>query len=176
MEAKVKSMGHPIHPMMVSFPLGLLTTSVIFDIVHFTEGNGYWSEIAFWMITAGLVGGLLSAMIGTVDWLAIPSGTRAKKIGIWHGAGNYLILAMFVVSWFLRLHAMSNPSVVAYVFSFLGTGLLGITGWLGGELVLRMGIGVDEGANLNAPSSLSGLPADASHVRESSGRERSLIS
>ena len=159
MESKVKSMGHPLHPMMVNFPLGLLITAAVFDIVHLVTNNGYWSEIAFWLITAGVIGGLLAAAIGTIDWLAIPAGTRAKKVGLWHGGGNYLILLFFIVSWFLRLQAISSPSIVAYALSFLGAALLGITGWLGGELTLRMGIGVDEGANLNAPSSLSGLPA-----------------
>jgi uncharacterized membrane protein len=159
MESKVKSMGHPIHPMMVNFPLGLLTTAAVFDIVHLATNNGYWSEISFWMITAGVIGGLIAAVIGTIDWLAIPSGTRAKKVGAWHGGGNYLLLSFFIVSWFLRLHAISSPSYVAYGLSLLGAALLGVTGWLGGELTLRMGIGVDEGANLDAPSSLSGLPA-----------------
>jgi hypothetical protein len=64
------------------------------------------------------------------------------------------------VSWFLRSGIPENPPIIAYVLSFLGAALLGITGWLGGELTLRLGIGVDEGANLNAPSSLSGLPAN----------------
>ena len=80
MESKVKSMGHPLHPMMVNFPLGLLITAAIFDIVRLVTNNGYWSEIAFWMITAGVIGGLLAAAIGTIDWLAIPAGTRAKKL------------------------------------------------------------------------------------------------
>jgi uncharacterized membrane protein len=102
----------------------------------------------------------MAAIVGTIDWLAIPSGTRAKSVGLWHGAGNYLILMLFVVSWLIRLSATGNPPIIAYVFSFLGAAFLGITGWLGGELILRLGIGVDEGANLNAPSSLSGLPAN----------------
>jgi uncharacterized membrane protein len=53
MESKVKSMGHPLHPMLVNFPLGLLVTSAVFDIIHWVTGNGYWSGIAFWMIAAG---------------------------------------------------------------------------------------------------------------------------
>ena len=159
MESKVKSMGHPMHPMLVEFPLGLLITSVIFDIVHLITGNGYWSEIAFWMIAAGLIGGLLAAAVGTIDWFAIPSGTRAKSVGLWHGGGNLVILALFIVSWLFRLHAPGSPSVIAYILSFLGAASLGVTGWLGGELTMRLGIGVDAGANLNAPSSLSGLPA-----------------
>jgi uncharacterized membrane protein len=161
MESKVKSMGHPMHPMLVNYPLGLLTVSPIFDIVHFVTGNGYWSEIAFWMIAAGSIGGIIAAAVGTIDWLAIPSGTRAKSVGLLHGAGNYVILVLFIVSWLLRLSDPKSPSIIAYVLSFLGAVLLGGTGWLGGELTLRLGIGVDEGANLNAPSSLSGLPADA---------------
>src|SRR5260370_12442320 len=88
MESKVKLMGHAMHPMLVNFPLGLLITSAIFDIVHLITGNGYWSEIAFWMIAAGLIGGLLAAAVGTIDWFAIPSGTRAKAVGLWHGGGR----------------------------------------------------------------------------------------
>lgn len=159
MESKVKSMGHAMHPMLVNFPLGLLITSAIFDIVHLITGNGYWSEIAFWMIAAGLIGGLIAAAVGTIDWFAIPSGTRAKSVGLWHGGGNLVILALFIVSWSIRLHALGSPSIIAYILSFLGAASLGVTGWLGGELTMRLGIGVDAGANLNAPSSLSGLPA-----------------
>jgi len=97
MESKVKSMGHPIHPMLVNFPLGLLITSAAFDIIHLVTGNGYWSGIAFWMITAGIITGLLAAVVGTIDALAIPSGTRAKSVSILHGTGNFLILALFVL-------------------------------------------------------------------------------
>ena len=160
MESKVKSLGHPLHPMLVNFPLGLLVTSAVFDIIHWVTGNGYWSGIAFWMIAAGVITGFLAAIVGTIDALAIPSGTRAKSVSVLHGSGNFLILVLFVVSWFLRSGIPENPPIIAYVLSFLGAALLGITGWLGGELTLRLGIGVDEGANVNAPSSLSGLPAN----------------
>jgi uncharacterized membrane protein len=146
--------------MLVNFPLGLLVTSAVFDIIHWVTRNGYWSGIAFWMIAAGVITGLLAAIVGTIDALAIPSGTRAKSVSVVHGSGNFLILVLFIASWFLRLSVPENPPIIAYVLSFLGAALLGITGWLGGELTLRLGIGVDEGANLNAPSSLSGLPAN----------------
>src|SRR6266568_7109967 len=66
----------------------------------------------------------------------------------------------------------NGKTIVAYALSFLGAALLGITGWLGGELTLRMGIGVDEGANLNAPSSLSGLPASQQGTSAGSLREQ----
>jgi uncharacterized membrane protein len=175
MESKVKSMGHPMHPMLVNFPLGLLMTSVVFDIIHWVTGNGYWSGIAFWMIVAGAITGLLAAIVGTIDALAIPSGTRAKSVSFVHGGGNFLILALFAVSWFLRSSVPGNPPIIAYVLSFLGAALLGITGWLGGELTLRLGIGVDEGANLNAPSSLSGLPASQDVTDSSRISDRPIV-
>ena len=175
MESKVKSMGHAMHPMLVVFPLGLLITSAVFDIIHFITGNGYWSEIAFWMITAGAIGGLIAAAVGTIDWFAIPSGTRAKSVGLWHGAGNYTILALFIISWLTRLNAQANPPVIAYVLSFLGAALLGVTGWLGGELTMRLGIGVDEGANLNAPSSLSGLPASQGVSNSTAASDQAVV-
>jgi uncharacterized membrane protein len=175
MESKVKSMGHPVHPMLVNFPLGLLITSTVFDIIHWITGNGYWSELAFWMVAAGVITGLLAAIAGTIDWLAIPSSTRAKSVGLWHGAGNYLILTLFLASWLMRLSTPGNPSIGAYVLSFLGAALLGITGWLGGELTLRLGIGVDEGANLNASSSLSGLPASQSVTDASRASDQPVV-
>ena len=159
MESKVKAFGHPIHPMLIVFPLGLLATSLIFDIIHWITGNGFFSMVAFWMITAGVIGALLAAIFGLIDWLAIPAGTRAKTLGLWHGVGNVVIVLLFIVSWLIRLNAQANPSVIAYILSIVGVVLALVTGWLGGELVERLGVGVDEGANLNAPSSLSGQPA-----------------
>lgn len=159
MESKVKLAGHPIHPMVIVFPLGLLATSLIFDIVHWITGNGFFSVVAFWMISAGIIGALLAAIFGLIDWLMIPAGTRAKTIGLWHGGGNVVIVVLFIVSWLLRLNAQSAPNVIAYILSVIGVVLALFTGWLGGELVDRLGVGVDEGANLDAPSSLSRQPA-----------------
>jgi uncharacterized membrane protein len=171
MESKVKLFGHPIHPMLIVFPLGLLATSLVFDIVHWITGNGYYSEIAFWMITAGVIGGLLAAIFGLTDWLMIPSQTRAKRIGLWHGLGNVVIVLLFVVSWLLRLNTQANPPVLAYVLSVVAVILALITSWLGGELVDRMGVGVDDGAHLNAPNSLSGQKiAATATVNEESRR------
>ena len=175
MESKVKSMGHPIHPMLVNFPLGLLVISAVFDIIHIVTKNGYWSGIAFWMIAAGVITGLLAAVVGTIDALAIPSGTRAKSVSFLHGTGNFLIIVLFAVNWALRFSVPANPPVIAYVLSFLGAALLGVTGWLGGELTLRLGIGVDEGANLNAPSSLSGLAASQNITDSSKMVDRSIV-
>ena len=110
------------------------------------------------MIVAGVLGGLVAAPFGMIDWLAIPAGPRAKSIGALHGVGNAVVVLLFVVSWYVRSRAGVPPSTSAYVFSFLGVGLALWTGWLGGELVVRLGIGVDSGTHVNAPNSLSGRP------------------
>src|SRR5437588_3713166 len=159
MESKAKLLGHPIHPMLIVFPLGLLATAVAFDIVGLSTGDASWFGISFWMIAAGSIGGLLAAGFGSVDWWAMPSGTRAKAIGFWHGAGNVVVVLLFIASWFLRRPTPLNPSSSALSLSFIAVALALVTGWLGGELVDRLGVGVDNGANLNAPSALSGRPA-----------------
>jgi len=154
MESRAKLFGHPIHPMLIVFPLGLLAMALIFDILHFAMDNGYWSEIAYWMIAAGVISGLVAAPFGLVDWLAIPSGTRAKRIGALHGVGNLVVVVLYAASWWMRRAAPQDPMAVAYVMSFAGGGIALFTGWLGGELVDRLAVGVDPGAHVDAPSSL----------------------
>src|ERR671921_1534115 len=123
MESRAKIFGHPIHQMLIVFPLGLLATAVIFDLLAIGLGNGYWSEIAYWMIAAGVVTGLLAAPFGTIDWLAIPSGTRAKRIGAVHGIGNVVVVLLFAVSWLMRAEGPAAPGAVALALSFAGGGL-----------------------------------------------------
>ena len=155
MESRAKLFGHPIHQMLIVFPLGLLATALLFDVVHIVTGNGYWSEIAYWMIAAGVITGLLAAPFGFVDWLAIPAGTRAKRIGALHGAGNVVVVLLYAASWLSRSDIPQEPGTLGYVLAFLGGGLALFTGWMGGELVDRLSVGVDDGAHVNAPSSLT---------------------
>ncbi|HKG60458.1 MAG TPA: DUF2231 domain-containing protein [Pyrinomonadaceae bacterium] len=160
MESKAKALGHPIHQMLIPFPFGLLATAVIFDIVYLLWGNPTMVTVSYWMIVGGIIGAVIAAPFGLIDWLAIPKNTRAKTVGMFHGLGNVVVLFLFIGSWWLRYSAPEPvsylPSTGALVLSFVGFALAGVTGWLGGELVDRLSVGVDDGANLNAPSSLSG--------------------
>jgi uncharacterized membrane protein len=158
MESKARLFGHPVHQMLIVFPLGLLTTAIIFDVIHLATGTPLWSIISYWMIAAGIIGGLVAAVFGATDWWGIPSGTRAYRLGLLHGLGNVCVVALFAVSWWLRRPDPGNPSIAAIVLMLLGGALSLVTGWLGGELVDRLGVGVSDGANLDAPSSLSGRP------------------
>jgi predicted membrane protein DUF2231 len=71
-------LGHPIHQMLIAFPLGLLSMANVFDLVAIATNTSYWAEVAYWMMASGLITALLAAPFGAIDWLAIPNGTRAK--------------------------------------------------------------------------------------------------
>ena len=154
MESRAQLLGHPVHQMLIVFPLGLLATAVIIDIVYFVAGALIFAELSYYLIIAGLIGGAVAAPFGLIDWLAIPANTRAKRIGALHGGGNVIVMLLFVASALLRADLPSAPPVAAYVCSFAGAALALVTAWLGGELVDRLGIGVSDGAHVDASSSL----------------------
>jgi uncharacterized membrane protein len=163
MESKVKLFGHPLHQMLVMFPVGLLGTSAVFDLMHLLLGRPGAAEVAYALISAGIIAGLIAAPWGTIDWLSIPKGTRAKRIGAAHGLGNGVMLGLFALSWWLRQEQAGQPSTLAIVLALAGVGLSLVTAWLGGELVARLGIGVSPHAHPDARNSLAGpaLPASA---------------
>ncbi len=156
MESKIKLFGHPVHPMLIVYPVGLFSIAVLFDILFLVFGNPALPTVSFYVIAAGVVGGLLAAIFGFIDWLALPNNSRAKRIGGWHGLGNFVIVVLFAGSWLIRRgDADLVPNGTALLLSFVGLGMALITAWIGGELVYHLGVGVDRGANVNAPSSLS---------------------
>lgn len=167
MESKVKILGHPIHPILIVFPLGLLTGAVIFDVIYYFSLFRISAEVGFWMAVSGIAGGLLAAIFGAIDWWAIPSGTRAKNVGTYHGILNIIVVGLFVAAVYRR---SGNPGYalgpVSLVLEVIGVGVSLAGGWLGGELVHRLNVSNDTGAHLNSPSSLSGRPASEDLIKE----------
>ena len=159
MRAKTRLLGHPVHPMLIVFPLGLLTVAAIFDIIYIVTHNNHWADLSYWMIASGVIGGLIAAVFGVMDWLGIPEGTRAKYIGLIHGLANVVVVILFIVSWFMRRANPAAPGMKAMVLGWIGIVIAFFASWLGGELVYRLSVGVDRGANLDAPNSLSGRSA-----------------
>jgi uncharacterized membrane protein len=157
MESRAKLLGHPIHPMLVVLPLGLFIGAVVFDAVYLWRGSSTVATVGYWNIAGGIVGGLLAAVFGLIDWLAIPAGTRAKSIGLWHAGSNVLAILGFAFVWWSR-YSSGQLAITSGLFAIEVVALLvgGVGGWLGGELVDRLGVGVDNGANLDAPNSMSG--------------------
>lgn len=157
MRTRARALGHSIHPMLVVFPLGLLIAAVVFDAVHLGTNNDTFSQVGFWNITAGLVGSALAAVTGLVDWTGIPLRTRARSVGLVHGAMNATVAVLFLIAWLVRLDQVGHrPGAGLFVLELVAIGIGGVAAWLGGELVERMGIGVDENARPDAPSSMGG--------------------
>lgn len=164
MESRAKLLGHALHPILIVFPLGLLGMAAIFDLLYLATGLRDLPVASYWMIAAGVVTGLLAAVFGFWDWVHVPGGSRAKAIGAWHGGGNVVVVVLFAAAWVLRANARTGsveyaPNGLPLILEVAALVLALGTGWLGGELVERLGVGVDPGANVNAPSSLSGRPA-----------------
>ena len=131
---------HPIHPVLVAFPIGLWVFSLLSDIIFLSGGNSAWSTVSRYSMRVGILGALLAALPGFVDLLTTPSA-KIKRIGAWHMSINLVVTAIFVVDFFLRAN---KPGVPAgpFVLSIIGVALLAVSGWLGGEMVYVHGAGV----------------------------------
>lgn len=165
MQSRARFLGHPIHPMLVVMPLGLFIAAVVLDGLYYWRGDALFAAISYYNIAGGILGGLVAAVFGFLDWTAIPAGTRAKRIGLFHGAINVTMVLLFAAVWIART-ALPDLAPTTFVLGVEAVAIVLalVAGWLGGELVDRLGVGVDEGANLNAPNSLSGRPASPGRV------------
>jgi uncharacterized membrane protein len=157
MKSRVVFAGHSVHAMLIAFPLGLLATSVLWDILALVTHHPRWEIVAFWSIFAGVAGALLAAVPGFIDWLAIPRGTRARELGAYHLVMNLAVIALFTVSLIGRWQTPGGYELAGpgwMILGWLGVGFAVVSSWLGGELVETLGISVSDGANPDAPSSL----------------------
>lgn len=160
MHSRARVAGHAVHPMLMVFPLGLLSTAVVFDLLYLFTDKGAFAATGAYLIAAALIVSPATSIAGWIDWVAIPARTRAKRVGLLHGLGNHLILALFALSLLLRWLGDDGwrPGAVALVCELVGAALLVVTGWMGGELIERLNISIHEGAHPDAPSSLSRSP------------------
>lgn len=159
MDSRLKVAGHAVHPMLIPLPLGMFLGTLIFDVVYLITDDLQFATVSFFMAVLAGVGGVAAAATGAVDFKNIPAGTRAKRVGWVHAIGNDVVIALFALSAFLRYGADDyEPSAIALVLTFAGAAASFVTGWLGGELVERLGVGVDSDAHLDATSSLKTGP------------------
>ncbi|HET9530345.1 MAG TPA: DUF2231 domain-containing protein [Blastocatellia bacterium] len=137
---------HPIHPMLVAIPIGLFIVAFLCDIALITTENRVYGTVAYYSIAAGVVGALLAALPGFVDYTSL-RGPRVKSIGTWHMILNLTVVVLFAINFYLRtepgLDATGGSTMIPFALSLIGVVLLGISGWLGGEMVYVHGVGVD---------------------------------
>jgi uncharacterized membrane protein len=135
--------GHPIHPMLIPYPFALLTSAVVFDLGSRWAGPE-WSRTAAHLTSAGLGSALAAAVPGVVDYFGtVPPKTKARRSATQHALCNVSALACFAVSQAQRREAGRLP-VAGLALSVLGTGLLSLGGWLGGQLIYHDHVAVVE--------------------------------
>lgn len=140
--AAIKS--HPIHPMLVAFPIGLWVMAFIFEFLGVIRGSsGLWSA-GFDCVIAGCITAVLAAVAGAIDWWTIvPPRSSAKSRGLLHGSLNVLALILFIYSVVRQGSPSTEPDKTVLVVMAVGVVALGVSGWLGGTLVYRNQIGID---------------------------------
>jgi len=136
--------GHPFHPIAVTIPIGAWTASIVFDLIgFFVEDATPWAIGAQVLIAIGVVGALLAAVLGFLDFSIIPSGLPAHRTALLHMSLNLAITVLFAVNWFVRSgEDHDHVSIVGFVLSIVGLAILGISGWLGGKLAYHYGVRV----------------------------------
>src|SRR5437016_11207243 len=135
--------GHPSHPILVAFPIGLWIFSLISDLIFkFGYGGPVWNDVAFYTLAGGIVGALIAAVPGFIDLLSIQN-PKSKSIGIYHMLINLLAVALYCVNFWLRMNG--NPGgKLTIILSVIGVVFIIISGWLGGELVYVRGVAVKQ--------------------------------
>jgi uncharacterized membrane protein len=133
---------HPIHPMLVTIPIGLWLFSFVCDLA-FVLGSGasHWFTLSFYTMIAGLLGALLAAVPGTIDMLSLRD--TPKKLALTHGALNLTVVVLFAVNIAMRI-SDAEVAGLPLALTVIAITLLGASGWLGGHMVYVHRVGVDE--------------------------------
>lgn len=136
--------GHPLHPVVVAFPVSFLMGALVTDLVYWFNGGAFWAEASFWLLVAGAVTGIVAALLGAIDFFTIDRA-RANVAGWIHAGVNVAAVILAGVNIWLRLDAYGESILWAgLILSLLTAALLGAGGWFGGELTFRYKIGVME--------------------------------
>jgi uncharacterized membrane protein len=143
--------GHPIHPMLIPFPIAFFVTAFVCDIVYWATANTQWATVAIWLIGAGVIMAALAALAGLTDVLG-DRRIRALNDVWWHAGGNILIVLIQIYNWYAR-YSEGTDAVVpkGLILSLVVVCILLFTGWKGWEMVYRARVGVaDEMATPSA--------------------------
>lgn len=146
MYSKIKILGHPIHPMLIAFPVAFYTGSLASFIAFNSNQEIFWFKVGYVANVAGVIMAIVAAIPGFIDWLYIPSDTKAKKTGVFHLICNVAALLLFAINvWMLREKwTDTNPSIgTALILTATGFVLTIIAGFLGWTLVQKHHVGVD---------------------------------
>ncbi len=154
--------GHPIHPLLIPFPIAYLVGALLTDIAYLVTQDPFWARASLWLIGAGLVMGAAAAIFRLTDFLARPA-IRQYGIAWHHFIGNATVLILAAINLYFRMDtSMGGLALNGIVLSLITVGILIYTGWLGGEMAYRHKIGMVTGARAER------------HGRAPSGSERRM--
>jgi uncharacterized membrane protein len=156
--------GHPIHPILVTIPIGAWIASLVFDIAsHVAHGGGFLAQGSLWLIGVGIVGALAAAGAGFLDLYVIPVRTRAYRTAVVHMTLNLAVTAAYAVGFAWRLGSYHHPRPVGagqIVLSVVSLVALAVSGYLGGKLAYRYGVRVaDEATQASGYTQASTTPS-----------------
>jgi uncharacterized membrane protein len=136
--------GHPLHAVAITIPIGAWTAAVVFDLISlFVEDPEPFAFGATWLVGIGLVGGMAAAILGLIDFASLERGTTARRVAVFHMVANIAAMALFAGSLAGRLlDDTSGVAVVGVALCFVGYAVVGLSGFLGGELAYRYGVRV----------------------------------
>lgn len=140
MRTPARILDHPVHPMLIPFPIGLWVFSLVADITYRIGGDPLWLAIAFWTMVGGTVGALVAAVPGLVDFLSLRD-REAVRIATIHMVLNLTIVGLFVANLILRIRGYA-AGTLTLVLSVVAVALLLVSGWFGWELIYRQGVAV----------------------------------
>jgi uncharacterized membrane protein len=135
---------HPLHPMLIVFPIGLWLFSLVCDFVALaksgTDAGATWETVALYSMVGGLIGALAAAVPGLIDLLSL-GDPDVRKIALTHMTINLTVVALYAINIWLRVGGMESRLPVG--LSVLAVLMLGVSGWLGGEMVHVHGVAVE---------------------------------
>jgi uncharacterized membrane protein len=141
MKSRASIAAHPIHPMLVVFPIALWVFSFIADLINAFGGDETWMAVSYYAMAGGIIGALAAAIPGVIELFSITHG-QTRRIGIVHMTLNLVIVALYVINLVLRSPSL-EPTAGLIWLSGLSIALLVVSGWYGGEMVYRRGVGVE---------------------------------
>ena len=134
--------GHPLHPMLIPFPVAFLVATFVCDLIFWRTGNPAWSTASLWLLGAALIMAALAAVAGLTDFLG---DQRIRDLGAaWHHLiGNVIAVLLSLWNWYRRYEAGEAAVLpVGLILSGIVVLILLYTGWRGGEMVYRHRVGV----------------------------------
>jgi uncharacterized membrane protein len=170
MQGKANIAGHPLHPMLVTFPIGCFVAAVVSDMISIWQGPAFWSEMSTWLLLFGVIGALLAAFFGLVDYLSAPMSAQAKSIAAWHMTLNIAMIVIFGIACAIRF--VDHASVAGHALTGLGIVILAIAGFLGGDVAHRHLVGSSE---QDVDIARDSVDRESSSSKEGAQRDRQLV-